>query len=72
MILFIIITIQNKISATLRLSFLRTDVVIGPRRKGYTFTHGNLLLIFAARFTQDIAQFIIFLAILARNIKAHG
>ena len=63
--------IQNKILATLRLSFLRTDVVIGPRRKGYTFTHGNLLIIFAARFTQDFAQFIIFLAIAASKIKLY-
>ena len=64
--------IQNKTSATLRLSFLRTDVVIGPRRKGYTFTHGNLLLIFAARFTQDLATFKIFLAISASNIKIYS
>ena len=72
MIRFILIMIQNKISATLRLSFLRTDVVIGPRRKGYTFTHGNLLQIFAARFTQDLAPFIIFLAILVSNVKVYS
>ena len=56
MTIFIPIVIQNKTSATLRLSFLRTDVVIGPRRKGYTFTHGNLLLIFAVQFTQVLAH----------------